>query len=405
MFLLVINCGSSSIKFALLQMEHETVRLSGIVEAIGEAKSTIILRQHEHKHEEDKVEITIADHTVALEHVLAFLSQHSNNLHMLAGIGHRVVHGGDYFHSATLINDQVIDAVEKNIPLAPLHNPANLVGIKTMAKFRPELPQVAVFDTAFFQTLPAYAYRYAVPQAWYEDHHVRRYGFHGTSHQHVAQATADYLDRSLDTLNLITLHLGNGSSAAAIKNGICIDTSMGMTPLEGLVMGSRCGDIDPALPFYLVRNSNMDIHQVEAMLNESSGLKGLCGVKDMRAIQHLAEDGDHQAKLAIDLYCYRICKYIGAYHVALGGTDALIFTGGIGENSQQIRHTICAQLKVLGIEIDAQKNDSKMNNAVEISTTNSAVKVLVIPTNEELEIARQSFAVIHDQHRLLSTGK
>jgi len=394
MLLLVINSGSSSIKFALMQMADETVLLSGKVEAIGETQSTVILRHHEKKQQEESVQTTIADHAEALEHALVLLKQHIGNLHALGGIGHRVVHGGEYFQSATLIDDQVINAIQKNIPLAPLHNPANLDGIKTMAKLCPELPQVAVFDTAFFQTLTPHAYRYAVPQAWYEDHHVRRYGFHGTSHQHVAKATADYLNRSLDTLNLITLHLGNGSSAAAIKNGVCIDTSMGMTPLEGLVMGSRCGDIDPALPFYLVRNSEMDIHQIETMLNDNCGLKGLCGVQDMREIQRLAENGDQQAQLAIDLYCYRICKYIGAYHVALGRIDALVFTGGIGENSQQIRQRVCAQLSVLGIEIDTQKNGSKMSGTVEISTANSSVKVLVIPTNEELEIARQTAHII-----------
>ena len=377
-------------------MNEEMRLLSGKVESIGETQGKAILHRHESNNQcsEERLSANFADHVAALTQILEFLETHVGNLQSLIGIGHRVVHGGESFQAATLINQQVIEEIRKTIPLAPLHNPANLLGIKTLNTICPEVPQVAVFDTAFFHTLPPRAFRYAVPQQWYEDYQVRRYGFHGTSHQYVARGAANFLQRPLRALNLITLHLGNGASAAAIQNGQCIDTSMGMTPMEGLVMGTRCGDIDPALVFYLSRNTGMDLNEIETLLNQHSGLKGLCGEGDMREVHRLANGSDGEAQLAIDIFCYRICKYVGAYYVALGRIDGLVFTGGVGEHDDAIRQQVCQQLSLLGIEVDPLINQDNKRGNREISTTNSKVRVLVIATNEELEIARQTAQLV-----------
>ena len=392
MHILVINAGSSSIKFALFDMAAETLQLSGNIERIGETKGTAVLRHHGNNgraHEEsDNAEFP--NHAAALRRISNFLCTYVSPSQSLTAIAHRVVHGGEYFPAATFIDSAVIDKIRATVPLAPLHNPANLAGIEALRDLYPQVPQIAVFDTAFFQTLPPRAYRYAVPQQWYRDYHVRRYGFHGTSHQYVANVAAAYLQQPLNQLRLVSLHLGNGASAAAIHYGNCIDTSMGMTPLEGLVMGTRCGDIDPALPFYLTRHSGMDLDEIEIMLNQHSGVRGLCGARDMREVHRLADAGNEHAALAIDLYCYRISKYIGAYHIALGGIDALLFTGGIGENDAAIRRLVCSQLAVLDVEIDDQINEKCHSDVGEISTADSNVKVLVVTTNEELEIARQT---------------
>ncbi len=276
------------------------------------------------------------------------------------------------------------------IPLAPLHNPANLLGIEVALESAPEVPQVAVFDTAFHQSLPPYAFRYALPQDWYERHRIRRYGFHGTSHGYVAGQAAAHLNKPLTSVNLITLHLGNGASVAAIKNGNSVDTSMGLTPLEGLIMGTRSGDIDPAIIFYLVRKADLSQNEIESLLNKHSGLKGVCGVNDMREIAQLADKGDEPARLAIEMYCYRIKKYIGAYYAVLGDVDALVFTAGIGENAAGIRLQSCEGLAHLGIEIDEKKNEFNTSGIFEIQSDASAIKILVIPTDEELEIAEQT---------------
>ena len=333
----------------------------------------------------------VVDHAAALNKILAFLQK---GLDSLYAIGHRVVHGGETFYEAALIDDDVINAIQQAIPLAPLHNPTNLAGILTMRRLCPQVPQVAVFDTAFFHTLPPHAYRYALPNKIYRQHHVRRYGFHGTSHCYVSKQAAGYLRCAYDSLRMITLHLGSGASAAAIGKGKCIDTSMGMTPLEGLMMGTRCGDLDPSIPHYLLRNSDMDVEAIETLLNRESGFKGLCGTADMREVRHLADSGDQQASLALEMYCYRICKYIGAYYLALGGLDVLIFTGGIGENDAVIRQSVCKQLSPLGIRLDPDENRKKVSGTLEISSEESKIKVLVIPTNEELEIVNQTTAVI-----------
>jgi acetate kinase len=310
------------------------------------------------------------------------------------GIGHRVVHGGERFRAPTRIDAGVVAAIRALIPLAPLHNPPNLLGIEVCLELFPRVPQVAVFDTAFHQTMPPHAYRYALPQSLYADHAVRRYGFHGTSHAYVAKRAAQYLGKPIDALNVITLHLGNGASATAIQNGRCVDTSMGMTPLEGLVMGTRCGDVDPALVFCIGRATGMGNTSIEALLNRESGLKGLCGANDMREVLKRRDAGDAQARLAFEVYCYRIRKYIGAYCAVLGRVDALVFTAGIGENAPAVRAQVCAGLEALGIRLDAARNSAVSGETSEIQSRDSAVRLLVIRTNEELEIAEQTRAVL-----------
>lgn len=375
MKILVLNSGSSSLKFQLFDMSKHQMLTSGLLEQV-------------------------TDHQQAIASMEEMLSNSGclNSVSELDGIGHRVVHGGEAFHDPVLINDQVLDAIEKLIPLAPLHNPANLTGIKIVKIRAPDIPQIAVFDTSFHQNIPEQAYIYALPYTLYEKYKVRRYGFHGTSHCYVAQQGADYIakkwQKNASELKLITLHLGNGTSAAAVKNGQSIDTSMGMTPLEGLVMGTRCGDIDPAIPFYLARETGMSIQELDDLLNKQSGLKGICEENDMRTIVELAEQGDFRAELAINIFCYHIKKYIGAYMAALNGIDAIVFTGGIGENSSLIRERACANLQNLGIEINTEKNSQRSRQIQEIQNDSARIKILVIPTNEELEIAMQSAHII-----------
>jgi acetate kinase len=293
-----------------------------------------------------------------------------------------------------VVDDEVAAAIRSLIPLAPLHNPSNLLGIEAARIRFPGIPQVAVFDTAFHQTLPPAAYRYAVPRELYDEHQVRRYGFHGTSHAHIAREAAHYLGHPPGELNLITLHLGNGASAAAIRGGKSIDTSMGMTPLEGLVMGTRSGDLDPAIPFYLIRQLALPPEKVESLLNKESGLKGVCGFSDMREIQQRAGEGDERAGLAFEMFCYRVRKYIGAYLAVLGRLDAIVFTGGIGENSGPVRRAVCDGLRHLGITVDEGKNGAVGGKTWEIQADGAPVRVLVVRTNEELEIALQAEAVV-----------
>ena len=398
MKILVINSGSSSLKYRFFDMARRAVLAAGIAERIAEQDG--VLRQQwrgaEGVTEQSERHVVLRDHRTALAAVGEALhaSGAADDLRQLAAIGHRVVHGGETFQAPTLINDEVVAAIRNLVPLAPLHNPSNLMGIELCREMFTGVPQVAVFDTAFHQTMPPRAYRYALPQEMYTRHHVRRYGFHGTSHAFVAKRAAQYLGRSLESLKLVTLHLGNGASAAAIAHGRSIDTSMGMTPLEGLVMGTRCGDIDPALVFYLGRRSGKDLAALEHMLNEESGLIGLCGANDMREVLRRSAEGDERARLALEIYCYRIKKYIGAYYAALGGADALVFTAGIGENAAAVRGMACAGLEGLGIRLDPRKNDAVSGDIGEIHAAGAAVKILVIRTDEELEIAAQTEAVI-----------
>jgi acetate kinase len=403
MKILVLNSGSSSIKYQLFDMRTKTVLASGIIEQIGERQSRLTHQTRSDQGSMDEIIKTeaVADHLAGFQLMGGVLKDSGalRDTAELSGIGHRVVHGGEAFKAPTLINKTVIDTIRQLSPLAPLHNPANLLGIEVAMQSAPQVPHVAVFDTAFHQSLPEHAYCYAIPHDLYKAHQVRRYGFHGTSHGYVAKQAAIMMDRPLDTLNLITLHLGNGASAAAIKDGQCIDTSMGMTPLEGLIMGTRCGDIDPAIIFYLKRKTGLTRDAVESLLNKDSGLKGICGIVDMREVIESAQSGDSRAKLAIEMVCYRIKKYIGAYYAVLGRLDALVFTAGIGEKSALIRAGACQGLSHLGLEVDPAKNESPSKNAFEIQTKTSTAKILVVPTNEELEIAEQTVVCIEKRAR------
>ena len=397
MRIFVLNSGSSSIKYSIYDMQNESRLLSGKIERIGESDSiSTYHRQNTSGDMDVHIEnLPIADHRSGLFLIFDLLQEiEPDSENLFYAIGHRIVHGGESFHLSALIDEIIIAEIRKMIPLAPLHNPANLIGIEETRRRFPNITQVAVFDTAYYRTLPPHAYRYAIPDELYREHHVRRYGFHGISHQHVAGEVASYLKRPLNSLRIISVHLGNGASMAAIQDGICIDTSMGMTPTEGLVMGTRCGDVDPSLHFYLTKSLGMSIDEIESMLNHDSGLKGLCGSYDMREVQRMAKEGDEHARLAIDIYCYRACKYIGAYFTVLGGLDVLAFTGGIGENDPVIRKTICDRLAVLGISLNEEQNMSREKSTFLISMESSKIQVLVVPANEELEIARQTFSLL-----------
>ena len=394
----VINSGSSSIKYEVFDAGDLTTLATGLIEKIGSSEGS--LRQRRLKadgtFDEQIHQKPLANHREAFD-LMASVNQHDRIIKddsELLGIGHRVVHGGETFREPALINAGVIAAIRELIPLAPLHNPSNVLGIEAAQERFIGVPQVAVFDTAFHQTLPPAAYRYAVPQELYEKHHVRKYGFHGSSHGFVAKEAAKYLGKPLSEANLIILHLGNGASAAAIQGGKSIDTSLGMTPLAGLVMGTRCGDIDPSIPFYLMRQTGMKPDDVEDLLNRESGLKGICGVSDMREIQERAAKGEERAALAIEMFCYRIKKYIGAYYAVLGTLDALVFTGGIGENASTIRQRVCDGLERLGIGVDHGRNAAAKGSVSEIQSDGMPVKVLVIKTNEEREIALQTISTI-----------
>ncbi len=400
MKILVLNSGSSSLKFQLFVGRDLSVLASGLIEQIGNIQSAAQLSFIDSSglEKELKRSESVADHREAIM-VMADMLRESGVLvdtSELAGVGHRVVHGGEAFHQPVRIDETIIAAIEALIPLAPLHNPANLMGIRVAMEHVANIPQVAVFDTAFHQSIPEHAYLYALPYALYEEQKLRRYGFHGTSHSYVAQQAALYLDRPLEDLHIITLHLGNGASAAAIRNGKCIDTSMGLTPLEGLVMGTRSGDLDPAILFYLGRENDLDMDALDMLLNKESGLKGICGENDMRTISEAAGQGDKQSRLALAMFCYRLKKYIGAYIAALGGVDCIVFTGGIGENSAIVRQLSCQGLEWLGLSLDEDKNNIRQQEILEIQALDSRASLLVIPTDEEYEIARQTLDVINN---------
>ena len=396
MYIFVLNCGSSSLKYQLLDMVNERRVAVGLVERIGMEGSVLAYAPASG----DKVEETvdIADHQVAVRKVLDKLADpHVGVVKSLAditAIGHRVVHGAEKFSASVLINGAVLDALKDCIPLAPLHNPANIIGIEAMLRALPGVPNVGVFDTAFHATMPMESYLYAVPYEWYEQHHVRRYGFHGTSHRFVTERAAQMLGIAKDQFNCITCHMGNGSSYAAVKDGQSFDTSMGMTPLEGLVMGTRCGDIDAGIANFLAANVNMSFAEIDNALNKKSGLLGISGLSsDMRDLESAAKAGHARAKLAIDVLRHRALKYIGAYAIELGRVDAIIFTGGIGENAIAFRGSVVERLSILGIKLDAAANNFRGKEAL-ISTADSSIKVLVVPTNEELVIARDTQAII-----------
>ena len=398
---LVINSGSSSIKYSLFDVNTQAEIISGIIDKIGNIDSSHKFTINETYYTAGKTSTSstkaqIPGHKQGLEIIFSCLlsSKLITDSSELFCIGHRVVHGGEKFRHPVIINQQVIKEIKNLEPLAPLHNPANLLGIEESVKTFGEIPQVAVFDTAFHQTIPEHVYHYALPKTWYEKNAIRRYGFHGTSHNYVARQAAEQLNRPLQSLNLITLHLGNGASMTAIKKGLSIDTSMGMTPLEGLMMGTRCGDIDPAIAFYAAKSNNLSDNEIQITLNKKSGLKGICGESDMRGVHKLADQGDLNAQLALNMYVYRIKKYLGAYYAILGHVDAIIFTGGIGENDAWIREQCCENLDALGIAVNKEKNTSVNTKICDISSDDQSVSTLVIKTNEELEIALQSVSLI-----------
>jgi len=389
MKILVLNAGSSSLKCQYF-IDRESI-VTALIERIGEKEGKAILH---YQHQTFTHEGVIPDHHSALI-LLDTLFKHSGALEdfsHLNAIGHRVVHGGEYFSGPIQITPSVRETIEKLIPLAPLHNPANLEGINAFSKTYPDLLQVAVFDTAFHQTLPAHAYHYAIPLILKKKYAIRRYGFHGTSHSYVSKMAAKLLAKPIKSLNLITLHLGNGASAAAIQGGKSIDTSMGMTPLEGLMMGTRSGDIDPAIIPYLTRNG-YDISEVDHLLNKESGLKGICGTNDMREIITLADKGNEDAKLALEMFVSRIVKYIGGYAALLGNVDAIVFTGGIGEYAVKVREMVCEKLLFFDIDMNKEKNVRLAGEEGTFHTEKSRTALLVIPTNEELEIAFQTEVV------------
>ena len=403
MKILVINTGSSSIKYELFDVDNHKILAGGMAEKIGE-ESGILTHKRILPNGESSEEVEeglISDHHEGLNRIVALLVDPVNGVIAdkgeISAIGHRVVHGGEAFHSTVIIDDEVIAAVKENISLAPLHNPPNLTGIEVAGSIFPDAQQVAVFDTAFHQTIPMRAFLYAIPYEMYARHKVRRYGFHGTSHAYVSEQAAEYFGRPLGELNLITIHLGNGASMAAIQAGKCVDTTMGMTPLAGLVMGTRSGDVDPALPFFLADNLGMTPKDIDNILNKESGLKGMCGTNDMREVIEKKDEGDEQAEIALDVYTYRIKKYIGAYFAVLESLDGLVLTAGIGENAPYIRELSCKGLNRLGIEIDPERNNRAGNGIREINPPGSEVKVLVIPTNEELKIARETKRVIESK--------
>ena len=400
MKILVINSGSSSIKFQLLDMSDESVLASGLVERIGETEGLIKCTLRPGCKDELVVKITAAvpDHKSGMRSAVEILSDPKQGVIVDRGdidaIGHRVVHGGEDFHKPTILTADVMAAIEKNIPLAPLHNPANLDGIRVAQELFTGVPQVAIFDTAFHQTIPPHAYHYALPYELYERQRIRRYGFHGTSHKFVATECARLMGKPLEEINLISIHLGNGCSMTAVKNGKSVDTTLGLTPLEGLVMGTRSGDVDPAIHSFLARNCNMDIEAIDEMLNKESGLKGLCGLNDMRDIHEAIAGGNERAKLALDVQTYRNKKYVGAFMAVLGRVDAIIFTAGIGENDEVVREMTLRGLEPFGIVMDLDVNNQRIKKSTLLSTQESRVQIWGIPTNEELAIAREALAVL-----------
>jgi len=387
---LVLNSGSSSIKFQLVDPANHATDdpfVSGLVEQIGEKMGRIIL-----KIEGEKVvkEAPIADHSEGLSMSFDLMTEHGcgpSQVDIIA-VGHRVVHGGILFSAPELITDEIVEMIRDLIPLAPLHNPANIDGIEVARRILPDVPHVAVFDTGFFHSLPPAAALYAINKDVAAEYGVRRYGFHGTSHEYVSSRVVDLMDKPIEEINTITFHLGNGASMAAVQGGVAVDTSMGMTPLAGLVMGTRTGDIDPGVVFHLARNANMSIDEIDNLMNKKSGVKGLSGVNDFRELHQMIEDGDQDAWSAYNIYIHQLRRYLGSYMVALGRVDCLVFTAGVGENAHFVREDALAGLETYGIKVDPERNKLPNDGPRLISTDDSAVKVFVIPTNEELAIAR-----------------
>ncbi len=401
MNILVLNCGSSSVKYQLIKAESQTQLARGMVDRIGMSGATL----SNTRFDGDEIKITgeIFDHTIAIEYILAVLLSKNHGViedkSDIHAVGHRVVHGGETFSDSVLITDEVIKTLRDNIELAPLHNPHNLRGISAAEAILPDTPQVGVFDTAFHQRMPRKAYLYGIPYGLYSQYKIRRYGFHGTSHRYVAHRAATMLGRKLEELKLITCHLGNGCSMSAVDGGVSVDTTMGFTPLEGLLMGTRTGDMDPSVILHIMSKEGLTLNEANTLLNKHSGLQGISGISsDMREIVTEMKGGDKRAALAFDVFAYRVKKYIGAYAAVLGGVDAVIFTGGIGENSAEIRKAACDGLQFFGIELDDAVNESREKEK-NISRTGSKIAVLVIPTNEELVIAMDTMEIVNQMKK------
>ena len=395
MNILVINCGSSSLKYQLINSETEGVLAKGLCERIG---IDGMLTYQPEGGEKEKSEIAMPTHTEAINAVLAALTNEKSgvikSLSEVGAVGHRVVHGGEEFTSSCLINDESMKAIEECNDLAPLHNPANLIGIRACQELMPGVPMVAVFDTAFHQTMPDVAYTYGIPYEYYEKYKVRRYGFHGTSHSYVSKRTAEIVGKPYDQMKIIVCHLGNGASISAVNCGKSVDTSMGLTPLEGLVMGTRSGDLDPAIIDFVGKKEGLSLDEMNEVLNKKSGMLGISGVSsDGRDLEAAAETGNKRAQLALDVFDYRVIKYIGAYAAAMNGVDAIAFTAGIGENNIKMRKDVCSSLTYLGVKLDEEKNNVRGEERI-ISADDSKVQVLLVPTNEELAIARETLALV-----------
>ena len=397
MNVLVINCGSSSLKFQLINAETEKVLAKGLCERIGIDGR---LTYQPAGGEKEKSDLAMPTHTEAIQFVIDALTNEKTgvvkSLDEIGAVGHRLVHGGEKFASSVVITDEVKKAVEDCNYLAPLHNPANLIGVAACEKLMPGTPMVAVFDTAFHQTMPEKAYMYGLPYEYYEKYKVRRYGFHGTSHSFVSKRAAEVMGKSYDEVKTIVCHLGNGSSVSAVLNGKCVDTSMGLTPLEGLVMGTRSGDIDPAIMEFIAKKENLDIEGVMEVLNKKSGVFGISGglSSDFRDLTDAMNAGDKKAKIAMDVFSYRVAKYIGSYAAAMNGVDDIVFTAGIGENDDYVRQEVCKYLGYLGVDFDFEVNTGLRGKEAELTKEGSKVKVFVIPTNEELAIARETLALV-----------
>ncbi len=398
MKIIVLNCGSSSIKYQLIDMAKETVLAKGVAEKIGLHGSFI--KNERFDGDKVKLEGEIVDHQIAIEYILGILSSKKRGViksfDEIDAVGHRVVHGGEKFHSSVYITDEVLSTMNECIDLAPLHNPPNLKGIYAIQGLLPKVPQVGVFDTAFHQTMPDYAFMYAIPFSLYIKHGLRRYGFHGTSHNFVSKRACEILGKDIKTQKIITCHLGNGASITAIKYGKSVDTSMGLTPVEGLIMGTRCGDLDPGVLLYVMQKEEIGASQANALINKHSGVLGITGISsDMREVEEEAFNHDNKkAQLGLNMYHYRIRKYIGSYAAAMGGVDILVFTGGIGENGSESREEICQDFEYLGLDFDKEINEGKRGKEIVISKPGSRVTAIVVPTNEELVIARDTKEIV-----------
>jgi len=406
MIVLVLNAGSSSIKYQLFHVDRKEVLAKGIVDKIGMADAALINNRIDG--DEVKLEGEIIDHQAGIEYVLGVLISENHgsikSLNDIGAVGHRVVHGGESFHSSVLINEQVIKKIEECVPLAPLHNPPNLKGIYAVTELMPDTPQVAVFDTAFHQSKPKSAYMYAIPYSLYKKYGLRRYGFHGTSHHYVSRRACEITGDNYQTQKIITCHLGNGGSITAINHGKSMDTSMGLTPVEGMIMGTRSGDLDLGVLTYIIDKEELNVNEANTLVNKHSGILGISGVSsDMREVERASDDGNNRARLALEMYDYRITKYIGSYSAAMNGVDMIVFAGGIGENADRVREAICKNFGYLGLEFDSEKNKGLRSKEAIISKPDSKVKVLVVPTNEELVIAQETVKVINNIKDLLKT--